>query len=333
MFVYKMQLSLLFIVLLSIWGCGTMAKEDESLSVPQKVSIDMPKALEAKSSTRKKLKKFSYFKEDENKSSAYLELKEDVKFLEEQRISLEVNLLFINEVIDKVDSRCKNMPQEERCIIEEDSLTFVFDENLSNRLKKLTSEDLGYELGDVLSFGEIEFVEHTTQNKYSYSLKIDTAFEDEKGISFERISWSKDEKLIFSEYIEESVEEKSSIVIDFSKKEDNSKQIVTDNSFFNKVDSSSDVFHFEMLKKSDEVETYELNSTSLATDSDAKKNSFSSVGKLSNLGGYLNFTGEFDSELFKENDSFDGNGNIITSSYCYSGMDCDLEDEDSWFDF
>lgn len=328
MFQYKINLGLVLTVILSIWGCGTMAKDDDSLSVPQKVSIEIPKALE--SDSVKNEKRFKSSKTEESKSLAYLELKSDVQFLEEQRVNVEINLLFINEVILEVDTKCKTVEKEKVCLIPEDELTFVFNEALSKKLKTLSSENFAYEIGDILSFGEIQFVEHVSSNAYRYSLKMDTSFEEES-TSSENISWSKDEKLILSDYIEESSNIKNSIKINFSQKEDNSRQIVVDDSFFDKIDNSSDSFHFEMLKKADTDETYELSSNSIAIDSDGKENAFFSVGQLSNLGGYLNFKGEFDGEVFRENDLFDANGDVLSSSYCYSGMNCDLEDEGSWF--
>jgi len=328
MFKNKASLSLIFMILLDIWGCGTMAKENDTLSVPQKVSIEMPKALEVKATKNKKYLKVQ--KKESKKSTAYLALRDDVIFLEEQRVNVEINLLFINEIIFDIEQRCKDREKESICIIEENTLMFLFDQNLSNKLKTLSSENFGYELGDTLSFGKIEFTEHNTSNRYNYTLKMNTNFNSENSTSFERISWTKDEKLILSEYIEENSDVKNSIKINFSIKTDNSRKIVVDDSIFSKIDSSSDTFHFDMLKKADTAETYELNSTSLDIDSDANKNTFTSIGILSNLGGYLNFIGDFDGETFKENDTFDGNGNILSSSYCYSDMNCDLENEGDW---
>ena len=329
MFKNKININLMGIVLLTIWGCGTMEKEDETLSVPQKVSIKMPKALETKSATEKKYQKSR--RKENLKSAGYLELKEDVAFLEEQRVSLEINLLFINEVISKIDRECKEVSTEEKCSILEDKLSFVFDENLSDRLKGLTSKDLGYAVGDTLYFGKVDFIKHLPSNVYRYTLKMDIDFYNETNSSaYENISWSKDERLIVSEYVEESASLKNSIKIDFSRKIDESREIVVDDSLFDKSDNSSDTFHFAMLKRADAEETYELNSSSMAIDSDARKAYFASKGKLSNLGGYLNFNGKLDGELFKEKDVFDENGDIVRSSYCYSGMSCDLEDENSW---
>jgi len=333
MFKNKVYSSSIFVFILLIWGCGTMAKNDDTLSVPQKVSIDMPKALKVESSANENDLKFQKEENSRVKSEGYLELKEDVKFLEEERVNLEINLLFINEVIADIDKKCKNVAVEVACTVPDDTLSIIFDENLSSKVKALTSDDFGYVLGDVLTFGDIEFVEHLDTNKYGYSLKIDTTFSDENSTSFTSISWSKEQNLIHAEYNEESVEINSSLKIDFMKKEDGSRAIVVDDGFFNKIDHSSDSFHLNMVKKADEVETYEVNSTSVATDSDATQNRFSSVGKLSNLEGYLNFTGEFDGEIFKEHDTFDGSGNQLSSSYCYSGMDCDLANEESWFTF
>jgi len=328
MFKEKINLGLVLTLFIAIWGCGTMAKDDDVLYVPQKVSIEMPKALKAESSQNQKQLKLQ--KEDSKKSLGYLELKEDVTFLEKQRINIEINLLFINEVTIEIEQYCKGILIEETCIIDEDTLTFLFDKKLLKKIRLLSSEDFSYLLGYTFTFGKIEFIEHNNSNTYGYSLKMDTSFTDESTTSFQRISWSKDEKLIFSKYTEENAEVKKSIKINFSINNDNSRKIVVDDGFFNKIDGSSDTFHLDMLKKSDKLESYELNSTSLAIDSDAQENTFASIGRLSNLGGYLNFTGTFENETFKENDTFDAEGKLLSSSYCYSGMTCDLEDDSTW---
>jgi len=332
----KIHLTAIFILILSIWGCGTMAKEEDALSIPQKVSIEMPKALAVESTQQAKpLAAQKAIDKNNNleKSIGYLELKEDVTFLEAQRVILEINLLFINEVIQDIDTQCKDTALEAVCTIEAYSLSFLFDENLSKKVKALSPNNVDYDLGDTLTFGEIEFVEHTPEKNYRYTLKMDTTFGDEESNSFERISWSKDESLILSEYLEEGSDFTDTIKIDFRKNEDQSRQMLVEDGFMNKLDKSSHLFHFNMLKQNDKEESYDLNSTSLSINSDATTERFSSVGQLSNLGGYLNFTGEFDNEVFKENDTFDKDGNILGTLYCYSGLDCDLEEEETWFNF
>jgi len=331
MFKEKIAVSFMLILLFVVWGCGTMAKDDDKISVPQDVSLEMPKALSSETKKSKKRKK-SLSKED-NRSSAYLELKEDVGFLEEKRVELELNLLFVNEVIETIERRCKEVDLEERCSIEEDVLTFVIDENLSKKIEALTHEPSQYELGDELLFGAVELVKHSKALRYQYSLKMDTSFDDTAVASSETISWSKDEKKILSFYEEESSEFKKEIRIDFVKKENQEKQIVVEDGFIDKVEKRSDVFHFDLLKKPDVDETYQLSSKSSTVDADFRLNSFVSSGELSNKGGYLNFEGSFDGETFKERETFDENGLPIDSFYCWSDMNCDLEDEGSWLRF
>ena len=315
---------LLFVVL----GCGTMAKEEDKITVPQKVSIKMPKALESNPQQSK-----VYLKKEENKSSAYLGLKEDVKFLEDKRVELEMNLLFINEVIDKIDVECKEVALEKVCNVKEESLIFVIDENLSKKIRELTHEPLVYELGDELLFGAVELVKYSQNALYQYRLKMDTTFEDSVTRSSETISWSKDENKILSYFEEEGSQFKREVTIKFEEEKDKAKKIVVEDNFLNKIEKSSDVFHLEMLKKSDKDETYNVNSNSVSINADLVKNSFTSSGQLSNRDGYLNFEGVFEGETFKERETFDGNGVLIGSSFCWSDMDCDLKNEESWLSF
>ena len=319
------------LLLFVIWGCGTMAKEEDKISVPQKVSIEMPKALESKEKRTKRYLRQE--KQDENKSSAYLELKEDVQFLEDKRVDLELNLLLINEVIDTIDVRCKEVALEKVCIIEEDALMVKIDENLSKKIIELTHEPLAYEIGDELVFGEVELVKYAKNALYQYRLKMDTTFDDILLSSSETISWSKDEDKILSYYIEENKEYKRDISIKFEEEKSKEKKIRVEDNLIDKVEKSSDSFYLEILKHADIDETYTVSSRSVNIDSNLIKNSFASLGQLSNQNGYLNFEGLFEGETFKEKETFDGNGQLLSSSYCWSDMSCDLEDEESWFNF
>ena len=328
MFKDKVISTFIVILVFLIWGCGTMAKEDDKISVPQKISIEMPKALRVNDKKSK-----SYLKKEDNKSSAYLELKGDVKFLEEKRVELELNLLFINEVIEQIDIGCKNIALEKICRFKESKLSFIFDENLSKAVLELTHIKSDYEIGYEVLFGEVELVKYGNNALYQYRLKMDTTFGDLLIKSSETISWSRDKNKILSYYIEESQQNKREIRIKFEEEERKRKQIVVEDNFVNKIEKSSEAFYLKMVKEFDVNETYTLNSRSLSIDSDLVENRFSSLGLLSNIKGYLLFEGVFETETFKERERFDGDGRLIGSTYCWSDMNCDLEDEGSWLSF
>ena len=321
MFKDMVKLWIVFLLLFVIWSCGTMSKpNDEKLSVPTKVSIEMPKALK---STKKRRRK--------EKSLAYSELKEDVAYLENLRIDVEVNLLFINQVIGDIEKRCKETSIKHLCTIPEYELFFTFDKNLSESYTALTNEKEIYEIGDEITYGEVSFIQYLDSAKYQYQLIIDTSF-DKSEKSSQTVKWSKDERNILSSYKEETSTLKSEIKIDFSKKESGEKQMIVDDGFRDKEDNSSDSFHFEILKKSDPNQTYIVTSNSKSINRLKEINSFDSTGELSNIGGFLRFNGVFNGDKLKEYETFDGEGNLLNVRYCYEYLDCNLEDESSWIE-
>lgn len=318
------------VIIFAIFGCGMMANPKESLSVPQNISIEMPKALiEDSNTTAQKSRKMQKEDEDDGKSIGYIELKEDVAHIEGERGELELILLFINQVVEEIDTRCKEVKLEEICRIEEDSLEFLFDENLSQKVIELTGNALDeHEVGDTLSFGEIEFVQYADNKTYQYVLNLDAT--DSISVANETISWSRDERHIFSVYVEETSEMKNRIEIDYEKEESGNERIGVENSYLQKDGNFSDTFILNMLKKANTDETYELTSNSYGVDEDLGDFFIYTVGELSNSGGYLDFDGEFDGEVFREIDRFDGDGEVISSRYCYEDEGCDMEDEATW---
>jgi Fe-S cluster assembly iron-binding protein IscA len=306
------------LLLFIIWGCGTMAKEKEPVSVPQKVSIEMPKAL--KTETNKE------------KSLAYKELKEDVAYLESLRIDAEINLLFINEVISEIDKQCRDVTIDNICRIPEYELTFVFNKNISESYTLLSQEKAPYDIDDELAFGEIEFIKHANSSDYQYSLTMDTTFESKDTNSSTTVKWSKDKKHILGLYKEESVVFQSNITIDYLEEENAQQLMIADDSYFDKIDMLRDKFHFELLKLRDVNETNLISSSSESINHLGEEEYFDSEGEFSSMGGFLYFDGLFKGKKFQEYERFDKDGNQLESLYCSENLDCDMDDEDSWFE-
>ena len=314
-----------FIVVMSvfaIWGCGMMVnpqEEDKELSAPQKVSMEMPKELQGKKREQKL--------EEERRSLGYLELKDDVAQAEEMIADLELNLLFVNQVIADIDSRCSSIELNRICTIEDGVLSFEIDENLSKKI-----DDPNYLIGDIIVFGKTEFVRYSDQSPYQYKIKLDNNFIDAIS-STETIKWSKDEQRIYSWFEEESNKDKLDIEIDLNITTKGEKIMEIRDSYLDKLTKESDKFSLSIIKKVDEPRHYEVSSTSKMLqyiDEKENRNYFSSNGELSSSGGYLLFYGQFDGEEFREKEIFDGNGESVESYYCISDMDCDMEDEGSW---
>ena len=316
---YILKLAILSLLILQIWGCGTMSKPEEKLFVPKKISIEMPKALQ---STKKSVRK--------KKSLAYTELKEDVEYLENLRTDVEVYLLFLSQVINQVNQRCKNISTNKTCIIPEEELSFIFDKTISNQYTALTHERAEYEIDDILFFGEIKFIKYANNSKYHYHVTMDTSFENEDEYSSETIEWSKDEKNILTIYKEESSTLKSEIQIDYLKKERGEKSIIVNDSYIDKTNNSLDKFHFKLVKKLDVNETYKVISDSETFNHTIEVYSFNSQGELSKNGGFLDFEGVDNGDFFREYETFNGDGSLLNILYCYEELACDMEDKESW---
>ncbi len=326
MFKNILSLILFNLLLFVIWSCGTMAKKDDKISVPQKISVELPKVIQPQkeSSSSQKLIKRS------KKSFAYEELKDDVNYLNGLRIDIEVNLLFLDAVIDDIDKKCKETALNSICKIPEDTLEILFDEELSLEYKKITNESDTYTIGETLTFGDIEFIKRSSTEKYAYNVKMDTSFAS-NGTSSQTIEWSKNHHQVLSTYREETDSLSSEIKIDYSKRESGEEQMVVDDGYKSRENSSSDKFHFDLVKEVDRNETYRLSSSSESVDTDLIKTSFTSIGVLSNQGGFLRFKGVVELENFAEYEEFDSGGTIISSSYCYEDFDeCSVDDESSW---
>jgi hypothetical protein len=88
-------------------------------------------------------------------------------------------------------------------------------------------------------------------------------------------------------------------------------------------------FHFKITNKDD---YFKIISNSHYVENEKKIESSSSVGEVSDDGGYLNFRGIFLANEYREKEKFNANGNVIFSAYCDSSEECDLNDERTWLE-
>jgi hypothetical protein len=161
---------------------------------------------------------------------------------------------------------------------------------------------------------------------------MDTSFYSEDEVSSETITWSEDKRKIIASFKQESSTLETEIVIDYLEKENGEKSILVDDLYLDKRNNSSDDFYLDLVKLTDITETYFVNSSSITINELSEEYTVNAEGELSNSGGYLDFNGTYYGEAFKEYESFDNEGNQIESLYCYENLECDMEDEESWFE-
>jgi len=297
------------LILGGVFGCGMMSspKEDDNnkrISVPQKVSMEMPKELQEEKVENQKSSK----EQEENRSIGYTFLKEDVAEVEKNIATLNQTLLFISLVKEDIDDRCRGVELNSSCVIDEEELSFVVDEKLAKEIN-----DTDFQMGDEIFFGRVEFIKHSSKELYQYEIELEYEFTD-TFMAIETIKWSEDKKMILSLYDEEDEDEKIRLDVDYEIKDDGTQLVYIEDSYLDKDTNSSDILVLDILKRAGRDRYYELlsdNDMIDYVDGKIEKGYFSTEGVLSSDGGYLLFYGEIDGEEFEEKELFDGEGNHL----------------------
>ncbi|NEW61755.1 hypothetical protein GSY74_10700, partial [Sulfurovum sp. bin170] len=334
-------------LLLGIFGCGTMfdstgsSGSRDKITIPKEISVKIPEIL--KNSKNKRVEKIEKESVEQNISQGYNRLKGNIEEIVWSQKMMEINLLFIEEVIGEIDRRCKKTALDKLCIIESGELSFAFNDNFFIELSSIVNEEIDdslYELKDKIIFlGEVKFTQYSKNENYQYNLKIDTSplskllGDDETSIQI--LKWSKDENRVFSYFSDESNSQKSDFGINYFKKDSGEKEMFVDSSFTSKVNIDRGKFHLKIIEKNDKDETFEITSkleSKEEYEGEIYYDNSSSIGEISNQGGFLSISGNFRGEISKEKYLFDGNGEIISSRYCEESLVCDLNDDSTWLD-
>jgi len=215
-----------------------------------------------------------------------------------------------------------------------------------------------------MTLGKTTFTQHTDSEDYQYSLSMDMSamirrFETDTTIYTQIIKWSKDEKRVWSIYAQENEESTSNMSLRYSENENGQTQMeIDEESKFSggsslaststvststpvdvngtvinlgndtpSIENIDEKFYFKITNKDD---YFKIISNSSYLEDEKKIDSSSSVGEISDEGGYLNFRGVFLENEYREKEKFDANGNIVFSGYCDSLEACDLNDESTW---
>ena len=221
------------------------------------------------------------------------------------------------------------------------------------------------------TLGEVSFTQHNSDADYQYVLKMDMSSFDnpysQNSSSIQTIKWSKDENRVWSIRNFSSDDSSSNISIRYLKKANGETQMEIDDDYESKVststvsigvapdsaqstknsDASEDVislendtptiekmrgeFHFKISNLND---YFKINSNSKDFQDDQEMGVMSSIGEISDKGGYLSFIGRFmGGEEYREKNQFDANGEVVFSGYCNSSESCDMNDETTWLTY
>ena len=328
---------ILIVILLGLLGCGTMFDENknssskEKITIPKEVSIEIPKILKKDDKDKKNSNKKRFLKVTKKPiSRGYMQLKNSIESVEETQELLNINLLLAEQVIDDVVKLCKETAISTTCKIDSGEVLFVFNDKFITDVRKILGEDdyeIEEERGKVYPLGKIEFTQYNQDEIYQYDLMMDitllSATTDNNDTTIQTIRWSSNEKQVFSS----TKIEENSISIDYLKKNNAEKQMVINNKYYEKQSDLIGNLYLKIIERGDENQTFDINSI---YKSNIEKSS--SIGEVSNQGGFLSIAGVYANELYKEHYLFDNNGEIISSRYCDNRLICDLDDNDTWID-
>lgn len=328
---------LIIILLFFLLGCGTMFDEDknssskEKITIPKEVSIEIPEILKKDDKNKKNSNKKRFLKVTKKPiSRGYMQLKNSIESVEETQELLNINLLLAEQVIDNIVTLCKETAISTTCKIDSGEVLFVFNDKFITDVRKILGED-DYEIEEerdkVYPLGKIEFTQYNQDEIYQYDLVMDitliSATTDNNDTTIQIIRWSSNEKQVFSS----TTIKENSISIDYLKKNNAEKQMVINNKYYEKQSDLIGNLYLKIIERGDENQTFDINSI---YNNNIEKSS--SIGEISNQGGFLSIAGDYDSELYKEHYLFNNNGEIISSRYCDNSLICDLDDNNTWID-
>ena len=313
-----------------------------SISIPKEINIDIPKALKDSSKRAEKGSRRvrKQHKAELGESRGYLQLKDEISQLEDMKSDLEINLLFAGQLIGDIEKSCQDISLGTTCTIEANKLSLLFTQDIIDEMSKIMGEIGSSMLGETIPLGEVKFTQYSGSETFQYALAMDMSDIEEgedAGSSTQTIKWSKDETHVFSSYSYRDDTFENEMTMDYTKKADGQREMRTDDTYFDKETQDRGSFHFKIVQLPDEEEHFKVESSSkdsMVFDSDRFDSSFSSKGEISPQGGFLTFVGLFEGDdEFKEKELFDGEGNIISSSYCDTLSDCKLDDESTWLEY
>ena len=350
---------------LILMGCGSNSKSNNekktesknSISVPQNISMMMPKALRGESGAdasrfEKRNKKDSSDSQDVNMniSRGYMALKGDIEQVESMKMELQINLLLADKIMPKIEEECQDIPLGTTCMIESGQLSFILDKEMMNEISNITGEEIPSEASAEIEnreikLGETSFIQYASSEDYQYVLVMDMStiengFNSKKVESTQTIKWSKDENHIWSMYDMKEKNMELSMVLRYLKKSNGQIEMEVNDKFEETFSMDLDDINTETIKGefnfkiSNLNDDYKITSSSIDYNGDTQMGSSISVGEISdNKGGYLNFKGIFDGNEYREKEQFNAKGEVIFSGYCDSLQECDLNDESTWLEY
>jgi len=309
----------------TLGGCGMMSKSDSDtpkVSLPEKIAVEIPDVLKIEKDQSTEVDQKD---SDANKSIGFIELKEDIAYLEVQENRLKLDLLFVAPLMDEIVDRCKGVDLGSACYIPDDALHYIVTEAFKAQIDAIDPEESSYyRVGEELSFGDIDFIQYDENAPFRYALSLhDFSAED----STSGIQWSLDQSHVYSSYREDEESRHNGITIDYYNDTNGERMAVVDRL---EMLDYRDSFEFNLTHNNPDY--YHLTSQAKVWEKEILSEAFASEGTLDANGGEMLFVGVYPEYRLREYERFDALGNALYDEWCTSDDEaCLIEDEGTWW--
>ena len=310
-------------------GCGMMGnpKEESSkdITLPQKSSISVPKALRNSSKTKPT---------DKSKDLNLDWVNEYVVSIDDIVQEQKFFMILTQQIMPQINKLCSD---KEMCILASKELSLEVNSGLVDDLEEINMEIDSRMIGHSISFGAITF----EQNRgYRLTADISTIYSELLGMmdvdQVESIAWSRDNKKVVSSYLSVESDYNSSVTLSYLEHSNGQNDMNISELFNDRTTSENYNFSFALSELNDANKTEKIYSQILSHELD-EDSSFEDVvyttdGEIYSGGGYLYNSIELESFTYMEKLLFDKDGEIDSAISCFSDEECDITDESTWYE-
>ena len=291
-----------------------------SISVPQKISIDIPDALKKNRNAPANKEKILNDDNQENnnaQSFGYQQLRDTIFQAEETINNVKKNMKYLTLMMPDIVKECSNTEKNKECTIPAGKV-------------KVTVKNQTFSIGKILYTQQDD--KKTYQQVVVLDLKPTLIAMGQSGLKkdLETVKWSTDKNHVetFSDIQDE--EGAYNMKLDYDMAEDNSSKMVITETFSN-IDTKGS-FKLKVNDINDGNNTVKIETIATNKFQD-KSDSFSSKGVAGDNGGHLITRGTFEDEEYAEKETFDANGTLLKSSYCHANNGCNIDEPSTWMNF
>jgi len=320
--------------------------ESTSVTVPQKINIDIPDGLKATRNANVNNQTSFQKTEATIPSYGYQNLKSSIQEAEERIRDIRHNIVYLNSMMNDIVAKCTTVSINTQCTIPAGTISLNITEDINKEIANIDQEfntinnEETIPVGTTLTLGQVLYTKFDNNHTYQNHVVLDLqpTFSNlglEVTKLLETVKWSDDNNSVqtISDVNEEYGNYKMQLV--YVKDPNSGIENMTIIDSFDETESSFSGNYSLSLKNSNDVNnTFEVNTKGEFLDM-GFKTSFNSKGEISDNGGFLNSNGSWSEDSqYAEKETFDKNGNVLKSLFCDSLSDsCNLSDESTWHTF